>query len=50
LLAECVMRIAWDPSVPERELERMVPEGHPGRVLLDTLIAVVPQIGGPPLP
>ena len=39
LLAECVQRIAWDPSVPERELERVVPEGHPGRVLMDSLVA-----------
>ena len=39
LLAECVQRVAWDPSVPPRELERMVPEGHPGRVLLDSLVA-----------
>ena len=39
LLAECVQRIAWDPSVPERELERVVPEGHLGRVLMDSLVA-----------
>jgi len=39
LLAECVQRIAWDPSLPERELERVVPEGHAGRILLDSLVA-----------
>lgn len=41
LLAECVRRIAYDPSLPERDLERMVPEGHPGRLLLDSLVALV---------
>lgn len=49
ILAECVRRIAWDPSVPQRDLERMVPDGHPGRVLLDSLVAAVPEVGGPPL-
>ena len=56
VLAECVWRIAWDPSLPERELERMVPAGHPGLVLLDSLVAelkadsVRTVTGGPPLP
>jgi hypothetical protein len=38
LLAECVQRIMVDPSLPERELERMVPDGHPGRALLDSVL------------
>ena len=37
--AECVQRIADDPSEPERDLERMVPDSTPGRVLLDSIIA-----------
>lgn len=41
VVAECVRRVRWDPSVPERELERMVPLGGPGRDLLErTLVAV----------
>lgn len=47
LLAEAVYRIAWDPSVPERELERMVPAGHPGRVLLDSIVAAVTPTARP---
>jgi hypothetical protein len=39
LSAECVRRIAYDPSEPERDLERMVPESGPGRALLDTVVA-----------
>lgn len=39
LSAECVRRIAYDPSEPERDLERMVPDGSPGRVILDSLVA-----------
>ena len=56
ILAECVRRIAWDPSLPERELERMVPADHPGMALLDSLVAAVRAdtirtvTGGPPLP
>jgi hypothetical protein len=38
LAAECVRRIAYDPSLPPRDLERMVPDSTPGRVLLDSLI------------
>jgi hypothetical protein len=58
LFAECVVRIAWDPSVPERDLERMPPAGHPGRALLDSVLVVMqPHVvrdtakvtGGPPL-
>jgi len=52
LVAEAVWMIAWDPSLPERELERMVPATHPGRLLLDSLIAPLrpdTTTGGPPL-
>ncbi len=38
LAAECVRRIADDPSEPERELERMVPDSSPGRILLDGIV------------
>lgn len=41
VIAECVYRVAWDPSVPARELERMVPQDHAGRVLLDSIVAAV---------
>ena len=59
LFAECVVRMAWDPSVPPRDLERMPPAGHPGRALLDSVLAVMKphlvrdtttKTGGPPLP
>lgn len=36
---ESVERWRYDPSLPERELERMVPETHPGRALLDSVLA-----------
>ena len=39
LAAECVRRIAEDPSEPERDLERMVPDSSPGRILLDSIIS-----------
>ncbi len=38
LAAECVRRFAYDPSEPERDLERMVPDSTPGHVLLDSII------------
>lgn len=38
LAAECVRRIAYDPSEPERDLERMVPDSSPGHVVLDSII------------
>ena len=38
LMAECVTRIFYDPSLPPRELERMTPEGHPGRALLEEVL------------
>ena len=51
LLAEAMRRIAWDPSLPPRELERMVPSDHPARALLDSmLVAVKPDsVPRPPL-
>lgn len=39
LAAECVRRIAYDPSEPEHDLERMVADSSPGRVLLDSIVA-----------
>jgi len=38
LMAESVTRITFDPSMPQRELERMAPDGSAGRVLLDDLL------------
>lgn len=43
VVAESVRRIAWDPSRPERELEVMVPEGDPGRTLLEEVLRGVPR-------
>ena len=39
LVGECVRRIAYDPSEPERDLERMVPDSTPQRAPLDSLLA-----------
>lgn len=58
LFAECVVRIAWDPSVPPRDLERTPAAGHPGLALLDSVLTVMrphlvrdttTRTGGPPL-
>ena len=38
LVAECVHRFHLDPSLPPRELEVVVPDGHPGKLLLDSLM------------
>lgn len=38
LLAECVTRVYEDPSLPDRELERMVAETHPGYRLLQEIL------------
>jgi hypothetical protein len=38
LAAECVRRIAFDPSEPERDVERMVPDSSAGRVVLDSIV------------
>ncbi|MEK6610002.1 MAG: hypothetical protein AABZ35_03680, partial [Gemmatimonadota bacterium] len=35
---ECVTRMVFDPSMPQRELERMAPDGHQGRILLDDVL------------
>ena len=38
LVAEAVTSYAVDPSRPQRELERMAPEGHPGREVLTQIL------------
>lgn len=48
LAAECVVRIAYDPSEPERDLERMVPDSTPAHALLDSLVARL-KVVFPPL-
>jgi len=50
LAAECVRRIAYDPSEPERDLERMVPDSTPQHALLDSLIARLKVMFPPPKP
>ena len=39
LRMEAVFRRTWDPSLPERELERSVAPDHPVLVRLDSVIA-----------
>lgn len=41
VVGEAVRRYLWDPSLPERELERAVPVDHPGRALLDSIMTSV---------
>jgi hypothetical protein len=43
IIAESVRRTGWDPSRPPRDLEVMVAEDHPGRLLLDSVLAWVPR-------
>jgi hypothetical protein len=43
---EPVYRVSADPSVPERELDRLVPEGHPARKWAETFFA---QMGAKPV-
>ncbi len=50
LAAEAVVRIAYDPSEPPRDAERMVPDSTPGRALLDSLVARLKVIFPPPTP
>ncbi len=50
LAAECVLRIAYDPSEPERDLERMVPDSTPAHAILDSLVARLKVIFPPALP
>ena len=38
VVAEVVTSYAMDPSRPVRELERMAPEGHPGREVLTQIL------------
>lgn len=45
LVAECIRRTRADPSVPQRELEQMVSDDHPGRQLLN---GILQQIAPPP--
>jgi hypothetical protein len=45
-----VVRIAYDPSEPERDLERMVPDSTPGRALLDSLVARLKVVFPPQVP
>ena len=49
LIVETVFRPLADPSLPERELERPVPQDHPVAVKIRaTLEAMVKRYGGPP--
>lgn len=41
VIGEAVRRYLWDPSLPERELERALPDDHPGRLLLDSVMVSV---------
>ena len=41
LVAECVRRVIFDPSLPPRELERSVPDSTPGMALMDSVMARV---------
>ena len=50
LAAECVRRIAYDPSEPERDLERMVPDSTPEHAILDSLVARLKVVFPPPKP
>ncbi len=50
LVGECVRRIAYDPSEPERDLERMVPDSTPQHALLDSLVARLKVVFPPPRP
>ena len=43
---EPVYRPAADPSVPERELDRLVPEAHPA---WKRALALLDKLGGKPL-
>lgn len=48
VVGEVVRRILVDPSVPERELERAVPEGHAGRTLLGEVMTLALGVERPP--
>ena len=50
LAAECVVRIGYDPSMPERDLERMVPDSTPAHAILDSLFARLKVVFPPPKP
>jgi hypothetical protein len=44
LVSEAATRIAVDPSLPERQAEMMAPPDHPGRALLDSVLAAVRSV------
>ena len=48
VVGEVVRRVLVDPSVPERELERIVPEGHAGRTLLGEVMTSALGVERPP--
>jgi hypothetical protein len=51
LTVETVYRPVADPSMPERELERQVPKGHPVAVKVAAELAeMLKRYGGPPPP
>ena len=50
LTAECVRRIAFDPSEPERDMERMVPDSSAGRVMLDSIVGRLKRAYPPVVP
>lgn len=50
LAAECVVRIAYDPSEPARDLERMVPDSTPGRRLLNRIVERLKTVFPSPTP
>ncbi len=50
LAAECVWRIAEDPSEPSQYYERMVGDSTPGRTILDSITARLKAKFPPPAP
>lgn len=50
LAAECVVRIAYDPSEPPRDLERMVPDSTPGRLILNRIVDRLKIVFPVPIP
>ncbi len=43
LVTEAVIRRTLDPSLPERENERMVPAGHAGREILERILTALAE-------
>ena len=51
LTVETVYRPMADPSLPDRELERQVPKGHPVAAKVEAELAeLLKRYGGPPPP